>query len=283
MVRALPAQTGIYTPALLADVRQAARVVPGELPVAINVVTLNPARVARSAIVEGATADTVEIGYTVFQIRYPSGWVAVDAALDREFNPNSTTFSDAVYANIHEMLRDARLIVVTHEHSDHVAGVVRSPFLAAVQQHTLLTRAQVQTMMTKPNDQKIKIDSATAAKYIVVDYDRFLPVAPGVVLIKAPGHTPGSQMVYVRLASGKEIVLVGDVAWNTVGILEQKPKPVAGAQASGENRDAVTPELKWLKDIMASNVTLVVAHDQAVIDQLSQRGVLHQGFDLKNK
>jgi glyoxylase-like metal-dependent hydrolase (beta-lactamase superfamily II) len=33
--------------------------------------------------------------------------------------------------------------------------------------------------------------------------------APGVVLIKAAGHTPGSQMVHVRLASGKEVMLVG--------------------------------------------------------------------------
>jgi glyoxylase-like metal-dependent hydrolase (beta-lactamase superfamily II) len=27
---------------------------------------------------------------------------------------------------------------------------------------------------------------------------------PGVVLIKAPGHTPGSQMIYVVLASGRD-------------------------------------------------------------------------------
>jgi hypothetical protein len=30
-------------------------------------------------------------------------------------------------------------------------------------------------------------------------------------------------------------------------------------------------------------VTVVISHDQAAIDQLTSRGVLHDGFDLKNK
>jgi len=37
-------------------------------------------------------------------------------------------------------------------------------------------------------------------------------------LIKAPGHTPGSQMVYVALQSGKEVLLSGDVAWHMDGV-----------------------------------------------------------------
>jgi glyoxylase-like metal-dependent hydrolase (beta-lactamase superfamily II) len=30
-----------------------------------------------------------------------------------------------------------------------------------------------------------------------LDYTGYSAVAPGVVLIKAPGHTPGSQIIYV--------------------------------------------------------------------------------------
>ena len=69
----------------------------------------------------------------------------VDASIDRAA-ANDKFFSDEKYRRIHEALRDARLIVVTHEHDDHTAGVVRSPFLADVQRHTMLTRAQMRTL-----------------------------------------------------------------------------------------------------------------------------------------
>jgi len=44
----------------------------------------------------------------------------------------------------------------------------------------------------------------TAVRFITIDYDGYFPLAPGVALIKAAGHTAGSQMVFVTLASGRE-------------------------------------------------------------------------------
>jgi glyoxylase-like metal-dependent hydrolase (beta-lactamase superfamily II) len=269
----------------LADVRRAASVIPGDAPTAIHVLGFNPFRFPIASMVEQGAAGLADASDPVFQIRFPRGWIAVDAAMDRALVPDSKTFSDEQYASIHTMLRDARLIVVTHEHDDHAAGVIRSPFLAAVQQHTLLTRAQVHSLMTAPNDPRIKLDSAAASRYLVLDYDPMLPIAPGVVLIKAPGHTPGSQMVYVRLASGGEVVLAGDVAWHSSGIamLRQKPDSIARHLGVIEDRAPIAAELRWLKEIMALGVTVVVAHDQAMIDALVGRGVLKQGFDVESR
>ena len=47
-----------------------------------------------------------------------------------------------------------------------------------------------------------------------LEYDHYYAAAPGIVLVKAPGHTPGSQLVFVKLASGKELLFIGDVAWH---------------------------------------------------------------------
>jgi glyoxylase-like metal-dependent hydrolase (beta-lactamase superfamily II) len=269
----------------LSDVRRAASVVPGDAPTAVHVVAFNPFSFSMAAMVEGASAEMADAANPVFQIRFPRGWIAVDAAMDRALVPESKTFSDEQYASIQAMLRDARLIVVTHEHDDHVTGVIRSPFLAAVQEHTLLTRAQVHSLMTAPNDPRIKLDSATASRYLVLDYDPILPIAPGVVLIKAPGHTPGSQMVYVRLASGGEVVLAGDVAWHSSGVAALRQKPDSMARRFGviEDRAPIAAELRWLKELMASGVTVVVAHDRTMIDSLVGRGVLKQGFDVERR
>lgn len=279
----LDAQTSPYSADFLSAVRRAASLIPGDAPAAVRVVSLNPFRNALSAMVEGGSAERLAAAYPVFQIRFPRGWIVVDAALDRDFVPNSTTFSDDEYGQIHLALRDARLVVVTHEHHDHVAGVIRSPYLARLQEHTLLTRAQVQSLLDRPNNPRIKIDSVVAARYLTIDYDPFVPIAPGVVLIKAAGHTPGSQMVYVRLATGQEIVLAGDVAWNMSGIETQRHKPEASTQSfGGEDREAIARQLWWLRDIAGPQMTVVVSHDAASIETLISRGVLLSGFDFRS-
>jgi len=159
---------------------------------------------------------------------------------------------------------------VTHEHHDHVAGVLASPFLAQIQTHTLLTREQSRSLIERPNHPRIKIDSAFAARYLVLEYDPIAPIAPGVVLIRAPGHTPGSQMVYVRLATGAEVILSGDVAWNTTGIETERQKPETSTRSfGGEDREAVATELRWLKGVQTQRVSVVVSHDVARIKDSS--------------
>src|SRR4029077_14090676 len=78
-----------------------------------------------------------------------------------------------------EALRGARSIVVTHEHHDHVAGVIRSPDLATIAPKTILNRAQITTLQERPNVPAIKLDSASASRYTVVDFDRVFPLAAG--------------------------------------------------------------------------------------------------------
>ena len=118
----------------------------------------------------------------------------------------------------------------------------------------------------------------------MLDYNPIAPIAPGVVLIKAPGHTPGSQMVYVRLRSGAEVILAGDVAWSMCGIDSQRQKPDSTTRSfGGEDRQAVATELPWLRDVQESQVTVVVSHDVAWIDKLIARGILTAGFDLSRR
>jgi glyoxylase-like metal-dependent hydrolase (beta-lactamase superfamily II) len=272
-----------YSQGFLATVRRVATLVPGEGPSALRVVSLNPMRLPVSFMVDKESTDTVTVSYTVFQIRFPRSWMVVDAAMDREFDQKWTNWSDEVYTQIQSALRDAHFIVVTHEHHDHVGGVIRSPYLQRIQAHTLLNPAQVHSLQEHPNHPLIKIDSLTASRYLVIDYASLLPLAPGVVLIKAAGHTPGSQMVYVRLASGVEIILAGDVAWHMSGIKLQRQKPVASTQEfGGEDRDAIALQLQWLKAISDSGIVVTVAHDEDWIRTLVGRGVLVRGFDFRN-
>jgi glyoxylase-like metal-dependent hydrolase (beta-lactamase superfamily II) len=276
------AQSAPYTDSLLPALRRAAKAVPGALPENVRVLAFNWSRGLASGVVEGASNDSVGRANVVFQIRYPKGWIMVDAGMDQEIANNPPRFSLERYQRIQLALRDARLIVITHEHYDHIEGVLRSPYLAQVQPKTMLNRAQVQTLMAGSNPGNITLDSATAARYLVVDYDRLLPIAPGAVLIKAPGHTPGSQMVFVRTAGGREVVLAGDVAWAMAGVESNRQKPEAVSERLRENREQIAPEVAWLHGLAAQGVAVVVSHDDASVAALVRQGVLADDLDLRN-
>jgi glyoxylase-like metal-dependent hydrolase (beta-lactamase superfamily II) len=236
-----------------------------------------------SDAVAGAAKTRVFEVTPVFQIRYAQGWIMVDAAMNREMAgaEGAGHFSQPHYEQIEAALRGARLIVVTHEHPDHVGSLVRSSIVADVAPRTLLTRQQVETMVSKPKVAFISLDSAQARRYLVVDYDRLLPIAPGVVLIRAPGHTPGSQMVYVKLASGRELVLAGDVAWRMEGIDTQRQKPDSTSRLLHEDRVTIAQQMAWLKNtVQPAGISVVVSHDGSQLAALAGRGVLTDGLDL---
>ncbi len=275
------AQSTLYTDSLLPALRRVAGAVPGALPQGVRVLAFNWSRGLASGVVDGAPADSVDRANVVFQIRYPSGWIMVDAGMDKEIANNPPRFSQERYDRVQLGLRDARLIVMTHEHYDHIEGVLRSPYLAQIRPKTLLNRAQVQTLMAGSNPGNIRLDSADAVRYLLVDYDGLLPIAPGVVLIKAPGHTPGSQMVYVRTAQGREMVLAGDVAWAMVGVETNRQKPEAVSQRLREDRALVASGIAWLHGLAAQRVAVVVSHDDASVTGLVRQGVLVDGLDLR--
>ena len=126
------------------------------------------------------------------------------------------------------------------------------------------------------------MEPSWASRYCVIDYDLLYPLAAGVVLIKAPGHTPGSQMVYVRLASGKEVLLIGDIAWVLAGVEQRRQKPEAQSARLGEDRAAIQQELEWLHNVMArTSIAVVNSHDDAWIAMRVREGVLEDGLDLR--
>jgi glyoxylase-like metal-dependent hydrolase (beta-lactamase superfamily II) len=143
---------------------------------------------------------------------------------------------------------------------------------------TMLTRAQMESLLHNTKMTLTPFDSARAGRYIVFDCDRELPIAPGVVLIKAPGHTPGSQVVYVKLASGREVILSGDVTLNHVGIETEKERPDPAHRIGAADRAAIAGELAWLHEAERAGVSVVVSHDEEQIKAFARQGILSEGL-----
>jgi glyoxylase-like metal-dependent hydrolase (beta-lactamase superfamily II) len=248
------------------DVRHVAAMIPGAKPLRVNVLKFAESRRTKNFSVKGAPKEPSIQARTAFQVVYPDGTVMIDSGMDlqvhRFFGRGvEEPFFPEQFKEVERADRAAKVIVMTHEHGDHVAGVIHTPFFAELAPKTVLTRTQVQTLLTKPQMPEIKLTPDQAKRFIVIDYDKYYPFAPGMTLIKAPGHTPGSQMIYVALQSGKEFVFAGDVAWHMDGV-----RTITGKDAPWvtEDETSIKGELTWLNGLTKTekNVTVVLSHDE---------------------
>jgi glyoxylase-like metal-dependent hydrolase (beta-lactamase superfamily II) len=269
-----------YGADLLARVRQAAATIPGALPARINYVKLAESHRPMSDIIDGGSQVNYVSARTAFQVVYPSATIMIDTGMDQTVHKFFGFGREEPYwpernAVVQAALRQASLVVVTHEHADHVAGVLRSGARKEIAAKTMLTRDQVRTLSVEPQLPEIRMTPEMASDYLVVDYDSHLPVAPGVVLIKAPGHTAGHQMVYVRLDAGPEFLFIGDVGWTLDNVIQLKLRPAATMRRINENGAALMQQLRWIKGVMDQDRLVVIpSHDDKLLQELAAQQII---------
>jgi glyoxylase-like metal-dependent hydrolase (beta-lactamase superfamily II) len=283
----LPQAAQPYPGDLLARVRAAAGVIPGAAPSGINYVKVAESHRPLSDIIEGGGKDDYVSARTAFQVVYPTGTVMIDTGMDQEVHKFFGFGREEPYwpernAAVQKALQQAKLIVVTHEHGDHVAGVIRGESRQELAAKTLLTREQLRTLINYPQMPDIKLNPSMAGDYIAVDYESYLPAAPGIVLIKAPGHTPGHQMIYVRLDSGREYLFIGDVGWTLANVTELKLRPAVTMRRISEDAAALAQQLRWIKQAMdEAKLVVIPSHDDVLLRDLAARKLLGEGLMLR--
>jgi glyoxylase-like metal-dependent hydrolase (beta-lactamase superfamily II) len=262
----------------LTVIRALAAMVPGPRPCAINGVKVAASVRPRRVVVEGGDETPVVMPRTAFQIVYPHGTIMLDAGLDEETHASFGKGEDEPYypdsfARLRQALAHADAIVLTHYHADHVAGVVRSPDFAALARKTMVTRQTLRLMVEAPHRPELRVDRDAAALFVTMDYDRYLPIAPGVVLIKSPGHSPDSQMVYIALQSGREFLHSVDTAWTMDNIIQLKGKAAPWVK---EDAAAVLGQLAWLKALHTAEpeLTILITHDDTVFNAVTRNGIV---------
>ena len=266
----------------LAEVRRLAGSIPGAAPVAVN-----HAQVAEGSLPEGAVFATRSLRtphpmtHGAYQVVYPDGFLLIDSAFDADalhvMNPG-VAFSTEAWDAIQRALAEAKKIVITHEHPDHIGGIARFAEPEKLVGRLVLNKEQ---LGNAPALSLAKFPDSLAKAVTPIEYERYYPLAPGVVLIRAPGHTPGSQLVYVRLESGAELLFIGDVAWHMDQLRElwYRPRLVTDLFIH-ENRDQVLAEFRALHDLGEREpaLVIVVSHDVDERKDLIAKGVLGDHF-----
>lgn len=243
----------------IAAIRRAADAIPGNKPTGITFAPLAARTIPGAALAAGTGLRQVTSGVISWRLETADGGIVIDPGLS-EADARSMGFvkyDQRARGLIQGWMDRASTILFTHAHIDHIGSFLDHPRF-----ESLISKAIVSEGMIG------NINSLWRENARLLGEPRKLgpiePVAPGVVLIQTPGHTPASEMIYVRLASGREFLFAGDTAslWVNAEIPTPRSRLVADWLAP-EDRPAVIGWLKGLKALKEKNKDLVIvpSHD----------------------
>lgn len=268
----------------IAEARRLAATTPGPLPEVVRVQQVGWRRVPGALFVAGGGLKRNLLSIYALQLDGPWGSIVIDSGMGaaEAEELGLEHFSRAEQAKVDAALRSARLIVLTHEHGDHAAGLLRLPDFAMVASKALIPPEQ------GPGGAKARgLPWPTDARAAIPPfaYTGMKAIAPGVVLIRAPGHTPGSQMIFARLANGREYLFTGDTATMARSWEQLRARSrLIGDYIVGEDRDAVFGWLKAIRAAQTSNPKLVVVpgHDYEELLYSKRHQTILKGFASRN-
>ncbi len=243
----------------LAEIRELAG--PGG-PETLKAVKVSAGEQRGGFLALGSSWDLRQLPVYALELGWPErGSVLIEPSTDdvcaEPFLP-AAYFDAAAYERMQQAMLRAEHIVATHEHFDHLCGLTSSPHLDKLRAAAKLTPGQLDgsAMMTA-------VHAEVRHLFEPLEYDRFHRLAPGVVLIAAPGHTTGSQWIYIHAASGAEWLLVGDSVWTHDAIDNLASKPWLPIVFGGEDGAAGVRYVRFLADLERDHpeVRILVAHE----------------------
>jgi glyoxylase-like metal-dependent hydrolase (beta-lactamase superfamily II) len=252
-----------------------AAVASGALPERIEVEKLGSFAFPQTFVVAGEGFHMHPMVLLAHRVVWPDHSLIIDTAMSpaaAKKMPGSKTDPSA-FDRLEAAMKKAGAIVFTHEHVDHVGGVASAPDFGAIAKQVRITREQLDSPKLERGD----FPSGALSSLEPITYQGVYAVAPGVVLQKAPGHSPGSQLVYVELASGQRFLFVGDIAWSFDNITRQRGRPRVATLLMSEDRPAVAAQLRAIAQL-PPDVHVIVAHDPVALENDLKAGLYREGF-----
>jgi N-acyl homoserine lactone hydrolase len=222
----------------------------------------------------------VPVGF--FVVRHPKGTVLFDTGNNDKIITDPSYWGDSFKAlkpvNTPDVAIDAQLnkiglkpddityVVVSHLHLDHGGNVGKFPKSTIVLQKDEIRNA----FWPEPGTggpyfigdylplRKANADNPNAVKMLQLDGDRDL-FGDGTVVVKRwVGHTPGSQMMTVRLKNTGLVILTGDNVYFRENVEKNLPPNIVLAYSPS----GIMSAYEWIRHTMASEkADFFTAHD----------------------
>ena len=219
---------------------------------------------------------------TAVLVRHPQGDLLIDTGLGRAIRSQlkampflfllatdlvqSQPAADQLAAAGYDRKR-LRYVLLTHSHWDHVSGVPDFPgvpVLVTAAEHRFIAEGGFATAIARSLDPSVFQDYGFDERpYLGFDQSRDLYGDGSIVIVPAPGHTPGSVVIFVTLPGGARYAFVGDLVWMLEGLAELEERPWLVKKSIGEDPVAFKQSLLRMSAIAMRypQITIVPAHD----------------------
>ena len=238
-------------------------------------------RTAAFAYRGGSPWDKRDSVSTAVLVRHPQGDLLIDTGLGRSITQQMRAFpflfrlgtelvrlqaaADQLDASGYDR-KQLRYILLTHAHWDHVSGVSDFPgvpVLVTAAEHHFIDEGGWATADARRMNAVFQEYTFNDGPYLGFSPSRDLYGDGSIVIVPAPGHTPGSVVVFVTLSSGARHAFVGDLVWQLEGLFEREERPWFEARTLAENSVLLRQSLLRMSAIATRypQITIVPSHD----------------------
>ncbi len=263
----------------LARLRAEAAKLPGARAVGIEYAVVAAYTSPGTVLVAGGGLKTDKVGVIVWRLITPGGDTIINTGLTPTqarardldaLDPGQRALADS-------WLNKSRRILITDEDIDDIGGfaadmakgrLLASKVIGNAAQISAIGRLapHLASALPPPVAAFSGSPGAVASASVASGSPGYAALGPGLAAVRTPGHLPGSQMIYVHLQDGRELLIAGDTAPMRRNLTWLRPRSRYAAEWLGnEDRASTTGWLKGLAALAAREpgLTLLFGSDLA--------------------
>lgn len=230
----------------------------------------------------GSFFDKREFVMTALLVKHPRGDLLIDTGfgskIDEHFQQMPLFFRAVTEYSRKESAarqldlagydrKNLRGILLTHAHWDHVSGLPDFPgvpVMVTAEERKFIDEGGFLTKVIRSTpDLRLEEYAFEGGPYLGFPRSHDLYGDGSIVIVPAPGHTPGSVIVFVTLPEQQRLALVGDLVWQREGISLREERPMLQRVLGDHDVQEVRQSILRVSAITTRfpEMNLVPAHD----------------------